>query len=141
MANEQITITVTTPAGSGLTVAPQGPVQPLSGQTFDLFNRPNEAVADDQLEPAKTLPAAAPVGTPAKPAKTPPAAVEMVPAAKKPWEESTERGKGLNFVPEELLHAKMKWVCDNVPRMSRLRILRDGAMAECDRLIELHYKD
>jgi hypothetical protein len=124
MANEQITITVTTPAGSGLTVAPHGAVQPESGQTFDLFNRANEAGEYDQLETAKT----------------PPAAAESVAVAKKPWETSTERGKGLNFQPDELLHAKMNWVCDNVPRMSRLRILRDGAMAECDRLIELHYK-
>lgn len=124
MANEQITITVTTPAGSGLTVTPHGTVQPQSGQTLDLFSRPNDAAINDHFQPEKTPPAAAP----------------DAPAAKKPWEESTERGKGLNFQPDELLHAKMNWVCDNVPRMSRLRILRDGAMAECDRLIELHYK-
>jgi hypothetical protein len=85
-------------------------------------------------------PAAAPAETPAEPEKTPPVPAPDAPVAKKPWEQSTERGKGLNFQPDELLHAKMNWVCDNVPRMSRLRILRDGAMAECDRLIAIHYK-
>jgi hypothetical protein len=93
------------------------------------------------LEAVTAPTATAPAETPAEPEKTPPAPAQAVPAAKKPWEESTERGKGVNFQPDELLHAKMSWVCDNVPRMSRLRILRDGAMTECDRLIAIHYKD
>lgn len=95
------------------------------------------------LEPAEGAKTFEPSPSPAESKKTPSAAV--TPAAEsmprpKPWENASEQPKGLNFQPDTTLHAKMNWVCDNVPKMSRLRILRDGAMAECDRLIELHYK-
>ena len=94
-------------------------------------------------EPAGAAKAAEPAQPPAEPEKTPLAPAPQAADAKprpRPWENATDQPKGLNFQPDATLHAKMNWVCDNVPKMSRLRILRDGAMAECDRLIELHYK-
>lgn len=42
-------------------------------------------------------------------------------------------------VPPEVV-AKMDWVIDNVPRMNRQRIVRDGVMAHLDALIAQHYK-
>ena len=42
-------------------------------------------------------------------------------------------------VPPEVV-AKMDWVIDNVPRMNRQRIVRDGVMAHLDALIAKHYK-
>ena len=54
----------------------------------------------------------------------------------KPWENSTDAPKGLNFRPDAPLHAKINWVCDNVPKMSRLRILREGTELLCNQLIE-----
>lgn len=72
--------------------------------------------------------------------KTPPAPAPAAVATKKPWELASGDPTAINFRPDMSLHAKMEWVCDNVPKRSRLRILRDGAMAECDRLIALHYK-
>lgn len=84
---------------------------------------------------------------PAQPAveteKMPPAPAPQAVEAKhttKPWENPTDTPKGLNFQPEAELHAKMNWVCENVPKMSRLRILREGAMLLCDQLIAKHYR-
>ncbi|PYD85004.1 hypothetical protein DNF23_51270 [Pseudomonas syringae pv. pisi] len=59
---------------------------------------------------------------------------------KKPWEVASTEPTGSNFKPELPLHAKMEWVCDNVPKMSKLRILREGAALLCEQLIEKHYK-
>jgi len=140
MANERFTITVTTPAGGGVTVAPHGAVRPESGQTFDLFNQRNDAVSDDHLKAERTPPAAAPAETPAEPEKTPPAPAKAVPAAKKPWEDLSRGAKGSNFQPDPELYAKMIWCKENVPMMSILKLLRDGAEAECNRLISLHYR-
>lgn len=42
-------------------------------------------------------------------------------------------------VPPEVV-AKMDWVIDNVPRMNRQRIVRDGVVAHLDALIAQHYK-
>jgi hypothetical protein len=101
-------------------------------------------------------PAVTPAETPAEPAKPAPTPAEPAahvhkratdpapdaPAPKrKPWENPTDTPKGLNFQPPADLHAKMNWVCDNVPKMSRLRILREGAMMLCDALIAKHYKE
>ena len=58
----------------------------------------------------------------------------------KPWEVASTEPTGSNFKPELALHAKMEWVCDNVPKMSKLRILREGAELLCNQLIERHYK-
>lgn len=58
--------------------------------------------------------------------------------AVEPWEQYMEEPKGLNFKPDMTLHAKMTWVCNHIPRMSRLRILRDGATMLCDQLITTH---
>gem|GEM_PF-7029681 len=52
----------------------------------------------------------------------------------------TVKPTGLNFQPDASLHAKMEWVCDNVPKMSKLRILREGAELLCNQLIEKHYR-
>ncbi|MGO4478046.1 hypothetical protein AB4Z32_17500 [Massilia sp. 2TAF26] len=82
--------------------------------------------------------ALAPVG----PEKTPPVpAPQAAEAKRKPWENPTDPPKGLNFQPDAELHAKMNWVCENVPRMSRLRILREGAMMFCNAMIEKHDKE
>lgn len=61
--------------------------------------------------------------------------------AVEPWEQYMEEPKGLNFKPDMTLHAKMTWVCNHIPRMSRLRILRDGATMLCDQLITTHYRE
>jgi len=58
----------------------------------------------------------------------------------KPWVNPTVKPTGLNFQPDASLHAKMEWVCDNVPKMSKLRILREGAELLCNQLIEKHYR-
>jgi hypothetical protein len=77
-----------------------------------------------------------------EPEKAPLTVAPQAPATKpKPWENPTDSPKGLNFHPEAELHAKMNWVCDNVPKMSRLRILREGAMMYCDQLIAMHYRE
>ncbi|QJE00480.1 hypothetical protein HH212_10995 [Massilia forsythiae] len=85
-------------------------------------------------------PAHSPVEEPKTPptAGTPPAEMKSAP---KPWENATEQPRGLNFQPDATLHAKMNWVCDNVPKMSRLRILREGATLLCDYLVDKHYKE
>jgi hypothetical protein len=57
-----------------------------------------------------------------------------------PWDDLTGEPKGLSLKMMPVLYAKMQWVCDNVPRMSMLKIVREGAEAEADRLIALHYK-
>lgn len=93
-----------------------------------------------QSESAPTPSAAAPVETQAEPVQTPSAAAEAVPVAKKPWEDLSRGSKGMNFQPDPELYAKMMWCKENVPMMALLRILRDGANRECDRLIELYYK-
>lgn len=95
------------------------------------------------------------VKPPAEPEKTPPAPAEPAahvhrraddpapeaPVVKKPWEVSTTEPTASNFKPELGLHAKMEWVCNNVPRMSRLRILREGAEMLCDALIAKYHKE
>lgn len=60
---------------------------------------------------------------------------------RKPWEASGIRGKGVNLKTSAELYAKMKWITENVPRMSILKIVRQGAEAEADRLIAEHYQD
>jgi hypothetical protein len=134
MANEKVIITISTPAGRGLTVdthalsdgaarhlglhgaAPEATGGALAGE-------PNQHAA----EAGEFLLAPAPQAAEAK-------------STAKPWEDLSEKPTGLNFQPGAALHAKMNWVCDNVPKMSRLRILREGAMMLCDALIEKHYK-
>lgn len=102
--------------------------RPHQVDLFGAVKAPQYAPSDASPKPPQVL------------AEAPPAISTPAPTAPGPWDRSTAPSKGLNFQPETLLHAKMNWVCDNVPKMSRLRILRDGAMAECDRLIALHYK-
>lgn len=58
-----------------------------------------------------------------------------------PWKQYMEEPKSLNFKPDITLHAKMTWVCNHVPRMSRLRILRDGATMLCEQLIATLYRE
>ena len=60
--------------------------------------------------------------------------------ATKPWELFTSAPTAILFKPDTSLHAKMAWICDNVPKMSRLRILREGAELLCNQLIEKHYR-
>lgn len=73
--------------------------------------------------------------------KTPPAPVAQAAEVKRmPWDNPTVKPTGLNFQPDASLHAKMEWVCNNVPKMSRLRILREGAMLLCDQLIAKYHR-
>lgn len=126
MVTEQIAITVTTPAGSRLTIARHGTLQSDNSQTSGLFSAMINALAETSPDLNEASLAAA----------------GAIPVVKKPWEDLTDPPTGLNFKPPADLHAKMNWVSKNVPGgISRLQILRDGAMAECDRLIALHYKE
>jgi hypothetical protein len=82
--------------------------------------------APTHVEDEKALPAPAPQA----------AAVKA-----RPWETANGSPKSVNFQPGPELHAKMEWVCKNVPGgMSRLAILREGAMTLCDQLISKHYR-
>jgi hypothetical protein len=75
--------------------------------------------------------------TPAAPeTATPPTA----PVGPFPWDTAIGEPKGVSPKFSPVLYAKMKWLCDNVPRMSMLRITRDGAEAEANRLVALYYK-
>jgi hypothetical protein len=111
---------------------PGAPARPEDQSSSTLAKAPPEVAGAPQ-----TIEAAQPTAEVEKSAPAPtPAAV----ATKKPWEVASGNPTAVNFRPDQSLHAKMEWVCDNVPKRSKLRILRDGAMAECDRLIALHYK-
>lgn len=122
--------------------------QTLTGQLShtlredEQITRVSESVALQEAIQAAQTPG--PAQPPAKPAEMAPApalqAAEVIPQPK-PWDNPTEKPKGLNFQPTEVLHAKMEWVCHNVPKMSRLRIAREGAELLCDQLIAKHYKD
>ncbi|MDN4061311.1 hypothetical protein QPK31_24120 [Massilia sp. YIM B02769] len=80
----------------------------------------------------------APIKVAVKVEQAPPAPASQ---AVEPWGQYMEEPKGLNFKPDMTLHAKMTWVCNHIPRMSRLRILRDGATMLCDQLIATNYRD
>jgi len=100
-------------------------------------------------EPVQALDQTQPV---AGPEQTPPAPAEQAAhvhrrtddpapsadAGKKPWEVCDTEPTASNFRPDLPLHAKMEWVCNNVPKMSRLRILREGAELLCNQLIDKH---
>jgi hypothetical protein len=73
--------------------------------------------------------------------KAPPAPATQAAEGKRPWEVASCDPTAVNFRPELSLHAKMEWVCNNVPKMSRLRILREGAELLCDQLIATHYRE
>lgn len=75
----------------------------------------------------------------AEPEQSPPAPAPQVAEGKKPWELANSAPTSILFKPEAILHGKMDWICNNVPKMSRLRILREGAELLCNRLIETHY--
>ena len=72
--------------------------------------------------------------------KAPPEAVGAAVGERKPWEVASGEPTAINFRPDMSLHAKMEWVCENVPRMSRLRILREGASLLCNQLIDKHHR-
>ena len=111
---------------------PGAPACPENQSSNTLAKAPPEAA-----EVPQGVEVAQPIAEVEKPAPAP--APEAV-ATKQPWEVASGNPTAVNFRPDPSLHAKMEWVCENVPKRSRLRILRDGAMAECDRLIALHYK-
>lgn len=60
--------------------------------------------------------------------------------AGKPWEEYRGTPTAINFKPLDDAHAKMEWVCENVPKMSRMRLVREAVDMFCDQLIEKHYQ-
>lgn len=122
MAREQVTITITSPHGGGLKVAPPDQPQPDDGHNLDLFSHPTSAELDEL--PAPT---------------SPPRAAESATAPTKPWEDLRRGSKSMNFQPDPELYAKMMWCKENVPMMSLLKLLRQGAIAECDRLIALYH--
>jgi hypothetical protein len=130
MDTDKLTITISGVQGREVDVVCAKGIE-VAPQQVDLFQT---------VEGAVVVSAEPPIESPTIPTQTLPEAAKTTAEAMAPWDQATEPGKGLNFLPDTLLHAKMNWVCNNVPRMSRLRILRDGAMAECDRLIALHYK-
>jgi hypothetical protein len=74
-------------------------------------------------------------------AKAPQEAAGTVVGGQKPWEQASGDPTAINFRPDMSLHAKMEWVCDNVPKMSRLRILREGAELLCNMIIEKHHRE
>ena len=76
----------------------------------------------------------------AEPEKTPHASATQAAEVKRPWEVCNTEPTASNFRPDLSLHAKMEWVCNNVPKMSRLRILREGAELLCNQLIEKQVK-
>ena len=129
MATEKVIITISTPTGQGVTVDTHAASDETT-QHVRLFGavegRPSDQAAESTHSPTDEP-------------KAPPAPAQPV-AKRKPWENPTDAPKGLNFQPEAELHAKMNWVCENVPKMSRLRILREGAMMFCEAMIEKHYK-
>ena len=61
-------------------------------------------------------------------------------AKRKSWDNPTVKPTALNFQPDATLHAKIG-VCDNVPKMSRLRILPENAALLSDKLIIKHYRE
>lgn len=110
----------------------------------DAAEKPAEARGD----PATRIPAPPPTEplstvkkTPQKPAKS--ADVEETPQSTRefPWSnlEGLKKTNLLYEIPTDIV-AKMNWVIDNVPRMSRQRIVRDAVAAELDRLVDLYYK-
>jgi len=134
MTNEKLIITISTEPGKALTV--------------DAHALPNEAAQHVRLyratpEASRAAQAAESAQPPAEIGKTPPVPAPQAAAPKmKPWENLTGTPKSLNFQPSPELHAKMQWVCDNVPGgKSRLAILREGAMMLCDAMIAKHYKE
>lgn len=123
MGRDRVTITITSPQGSGLKVAPPDKARADDSRNLDLFSQPKAAVLDEL--PAPTSPAGA---------------AESATAPTKPWEDLSRGSKSMNFQPDPELYAKMMWCKENVPMMSLLKLLRQGAIAECDRLIALYHK-
>jgi hypothetical protein len=130
MATEKVIITISTPTGQEVTVDTEA-VSDEDAQQVRLFGAVEGCQCDQAAESTHS---------PTDEPKAPPAPAQPV-AKRKPWENLTDTPKGLNFQPEAELHAKMNWVCDNVPKMSRLRILREGAMMFCDAMIKKYYKE
>lgn len=134
MANDQVIIMISTPTGQGLTVDTHVMSEEAKQRARLYEGTPEAAGAEQAVEPAQHL---------AEVDKTPPAPAPQAAAAKaKPWETIIGTPKGLNFQPPPELHAKMEWVSKNVPGgMSRLAILREGAMMLCDAMIAKHYRE
>ena len=130
MATEKVMITISGLQEHEVILASDSQLDKRAHQVglFRAADGPPAAPARPEAQSPKTV---------AKPA---PEAAGTAAGGQKPWELVSGNPTAINFRPDMSLHAKMSWVCDNIPKMSRLRILRDGAMAECDRLIKLHYK-
>jgi len=128
MANEKLIITISTSAGQGLTVDTQALSDEAASETVLYETAPAGSSAQPSAK-GETAPAASALQ-----------AIEVASKAK-PWEDLSEKPTGMNFQPDAALHAKMNWICNNVPRMSRLRILREAADMFCDQLIAKHYKE
>jgi hypothetical protein len=132
MTTEKVIISISTPTGQGVTVNTHA-VSDETTQHIRVLGAVEGRSSDQVAEPTHT---------PIDEQKAPPMPAEQaLTPTPKPWETSTDSPKGLNFQPDAALHAKMNWVCDNVPKMSRLRILREGALMLCNALIEKHYKE
>lgn len=153
MANDKVMITISGLQEREVILASDSPPDKTLHQV-DLFQaadgpprapkRPeaqSPGIAAKGLPEAAEAPQAVEVAQPAaEPEKTAPAPAPAAVATKKPWEVASGDPTAINFRPDMSLHAKMEWVCDNVPKMSRLRILREGAELLCNMLIEKHYR-
>lgn len=131
MATDKVMITISGLQDHEVILASDGRLEKALHQV-DLFQAAEGAPGES---------ACAVMPAPGEPAKASPEAAESVTAGKAPWELASGDPTAINFRPDMPLHAKMEWVCENVPKMSRLRILREGAELLCNMLIEKHYRN
>jgi hypothetical protein len=123
MARDQVTITITSPQGSGLKVASPDQPRPDDSLNLDLFSPSKDAVPDELSAP------------------TPPGATESDTAPTMPWEDLSRGSKSMNFQPDPKLYAKMMWCKENVPMMSLQKLARLGTEKFADELIAKHYSE
>lgn len=101
-------------------------------------SQPDKKVHQVDLFQATDDPSRSPARLEDQSSSTEAQAPRVAAAGKKPWELASGDPTAINFRPDMSLHAKMEWVCENVPKMSRLRILREGATLLCNQLIAKH---
>ena len=134
---------MTIPTASGASPADAPAVTPVA-PAADAPATPAPAVEPKVVNEAITA------AFPANPAPPPVAAIKTAPQPGKeaaapenpfPWDDlaGVSETNLLYKIPPEIV-AKMDWVCDNVPKMNKQRIVRDGVLAELNRLIALYYK-
>jgi len=118
----------------GASVEPSAPVEPVI-----------EAVAEVAAEPAEAPATPKPVPVAEKAAAKPPAARktarEPVEKAPPPWANAHPKVKAYFSTQfPDVYDLKMQWVCENLPQMSKQKIVHDAVGAYLDKLIAEHYK-